>query len=121
MASVSETGATAGVAGAELAGAEEDGEAATGTGCTTFCRTAMYAPPAAAVRHPAAKTPARTLELIGLTPEQGRKEQLLCPAYRLEERGNLSEICENRRVPKIARNRAGTVPVLRAGPPQPAR
>jgi hypothetical protein len=73
IASVSETGAAAGLVGAGA------GEAATGTGSTTFCRTAIYAPPAAALKHPAASTPARTLELI-LTPEQGLRQQLLCPA-----------------------------------------
>jgi hypothetical protein len=62
IASVSDTGATAGLAGA--VGVVVDGDAETGTGCTTFCRTAMYAPPVAAVRHPAANRPARTLELM---------------------------------------------------------
>jgi hypothetical protein len=61
IASVSETGATAGLV---AAGVGVDGEAATGTGCTTFCRTAIYAPPVAATRHPPASRPARTLELM---------------------------------------------------------
>src|SRR4051812_26698299 len=72
MASVSETGVAAGLVGAGA------GDAATGTGSTTFCRTAIYAPPAAAVKHPAASTPARTLELI-LTPEQGIETAIAVP------------------------------------------
>jgi hypothetical protein len=59
IASVSETGATDG-----LAEAGADGDAATGAGCAAFGRVAIYAPAAAAVRHPAANTPARTLELM---------------------------------------------------------
>jgi hypothetical protein len=82
MASVSETGVTAELGGADAGAAAGAGEAASGAGCTTFCRTAMYAPPAAAVRHPAASKPARTLELI-LTPEQEANEQLLCPGIGL--------------------------------------
>jgi len=73
-ASVSETGAAPDAAGVvdgavDVGGA---GEAATGTGCTAFWRTARYPPPAAAAAQPATSKPASTLELIEVTPEQGR-------------------------------------------------
>jgi hypothetical protein len=79
-ASVSATGRTAGSA------AGGAGAAATGAGVAAFWRTAMKAPPAAAVTQPAASRPARTLELM-TTPGHGQLSNCRAPSFGTRTRG----------------------------------